>query len=157
MASAIAFIHNFTTVAFSVGQEDSDMYEDDLASSLYSNTTSLDYSQMDYPKELKYKPVWEMVVKTLFYIVAIVLALVGNIIVIIVVAKNARMHTATNFYIVNLAVADCLVVLTCSWTHLVDDLTPFWVLGSFFCTFNTFSQGKWICVTMKFLVFLLHV
>ncbi|CAL1528678.1 unnamed protein product, partial [Lymnaea stagnalis] len=51
-------------------------------------------------------------------------------------------QTTTNYYIVNLAVADCLIALTCSWPHLVNDLTPFWVLGSFFCTFNTFCQGE---------------
>ncbi|KAK3704025.1 hypothetical protein RRG08_055486 [Elysia crispata] len=137
---AAGLLLNYTTL-FGVGDEPDSLPDEDYAgvSSLLP-TDTVDYSQMDYPRELKYKPAWEMVVKTFFYILSIILALVGNIIVIVVVAKNARMHTATNFYIVNLAVADCLVVLTCSWTHLVDDLTPFWVLGSFFCTFNTFSQ-----------------
>ena len=28
------------------------------------------------------------------------------------------------------------------WVHLVDDLTEGWVLGAFFCVFNTFAQGQ---------------
>ncbi|BFZ17768.1 hypothetical protein BsWGS_20807 [Bradybaena similaris] len=99
-----------------------------------------DVSHMDYPGVTQHKPLWEMIVKTLFYFPVIVFGIIGNVIIIAVVAKNKRMQTTTNYYIVNLAVADCLITLACSWTHLVDDLSPFWILGSFFCTFNTFSQ-----------------
>lgn len=62
--------------------------------------------------------------------------------------NHLTFQTTTNYYIVNLAVADCLIALTCSWTHLVDDMTPFWILGSFFCPFNSFSQGE--CKTPYF-------
>ncbi|XP_055876810.1 QRFP-like peptide receptor isoform X2 [Biomphalaria glabrata] len=104
------------------------------------NTTSLNLSKLPYPHTIEYKPMLEMIFKTLLYVPIIVLTIIGNTIVIAVVAKNKRMQTTTNYYIVNLAVADCLIALTCSWTHLVDDLTPFWVLGGFFCTFNAFCQ-----------------
>ncbi|KAK7003352.1 cholecystokinin receptor type A [Biomphalaria glabrata] len=106
------------------------------------NTTSLNLSKLPYPHTIEFKPMLEMIFKTLLYVPIIVLTIIGNTIVIAVVAKNKRMQTTTNYYIVNLAVADCLIALTCSWTHLVDDLTPFWVLGGFFCTFNAFCQGK---------------
>ncbi|XP_059167828.1 QRFP-like peptide receptor [Physella acuta] len=99
-----------------------------------------DLSQQPYPYPLEFKPVWEVAVKTLLYVPVIVFAIIGNVVVILVVVKNKRMQTTTNYYIVNLAVADCLVALACSWPHLVDDLTPFWILGAFFCTLNTFSQ-----------------
>ncbi|CAG5135912.1 unnamed protein product, partial [Candidula unifasciata] len=113
-----------------------------------------DLSQVDYPRLIKYKPLWEIVVKTVFYVPVIILGIIGNVIIIAVVAKNKRMQTTTNYYIVNLAVADCLVALTCSWTHLVDDLTPFWILGSFFCTFNTFSQVLFLVASIFTLTFI---
>ncbi|KAK7475830.1 hypothetical protein BaRGS_00032880 [Batillaria attramentaria] len=110
---------------------------EEKAESLSTNMTHL-----DYPVIIESKPLWEIVVKTVFYVPIISLAIIGNVLVILVVARNKRMRTTTNYYIVNLAVADCLVALTCSWVHLLDDLTPGWVLGAFFCKFNTFTQGQ---------------
>ncbi|ELU17570.1 hypothetical protein CAPTEDRAFT_62906, partial [Capitella teleta] len=85
-------------------------------------------------------PVWEAGVKIASYMVIIVMALIGNLLVLVTVARTRRLHTTTNFYIVNLAVSDLLVTLMCTWVHLVDDLTEGWVLGAFFCKFNTFAQ-----------------
>ena len=104
-----------------------------------------DVSNLSYPGAVVVKPIWEIVIKTVFYVPVIALAIVGNVLVMIVVARDKRMRTTTNYYIVNLAVADCLVTLSCSWVHLLDDLTPRWVLGAFFCKFNTFAQGQlWV-------------
>ncbi len=111
-------------------------------SSAYEDYGDLDYTQHDYPGEgFKDVPAWEIALKTVTYIPVIVHAIVGNILIILVVARNKRMQTTTNYYIVNLAVADLLVAVSCSWVHLVDDLTNGWVLGAFFCRFNTFAQG----------------
>ncbi|BFZ02706.1 hypothetical protein BsWGS_05745 [Bradybaena similaris] len=118
------------------------------------NISDQDLSLIDYPKEIKYKPLWEIVVKTLFYVPVIILAVIGNVIIIAVVAKNKWMQTTTNYYIVNLAVADCLIAITCSWTHLVDDMTPFWILGSFFCPFNSFSQVLFLVASIFTLTFI---
>lgn len=75
------------------------------------------------------------------YGLIILLALIGNIVVILVVARNKRMHTPTNYFIVNLAVSDILVTSMCTWVHLVHDVTEGWVLGAFFCKINSFAQG----------------
>ncbi|XP_012938949.1 substance-P receptor [Aplysia californica] len=129
-------------------------YTHDHVGNFVTADMPVDFSKMEYPLPIKYKPVWEIVVKTLFYVPVIVFAIIGNIITIVVVAKNKRMQTTTNYYIVNLAVADCLVTLSCSWAHLVDDLTPFWILGSFFCTFNTFSQVLTLLASIFTLTFI---
>ena len=100
-------------------------------------------TQFPYPGSLPSpKPIWEILVKTLCYAVTIVLAIVGNLLIIIIVWRNRRMHTTTNFYLVNLGVADLMVAGSCSWVHLTHDLTEGWVLGAFFCKFNSFAQGK---------------
>ena len=95
-----------------------------------------------YPVPIIPKPTWEVGVKAAFYVPLILVALLGNVAVIVTVWRNKRMWTTTNFYIVNLAVSDLLITLSCTWVHLVDHLTEGWVLGAFFCKFNSFAQGK---------------
>ena len=96
-----------------------------------------------YPGELRDVPSWEVVIKIVFYTFIIAVAVLGNLAVVIIVARNKRMWTTTNFYVVNLAVSDLSVTLTSTWVHLVDDLTEGWVLGAFFCKFDSFAQGEY--------------
>ncbi|XP_013406185.1 QRFP-like peptide receptor [Lingula anatina] len=98
-----------------------------------------DYSIYYYSGVKKTVPVWEVTVKIIAYLCIIILSLVGNLLVIAVVLKNSRLRTTTNYYIVNLAVSDLMVTSTSTWVHLVENLTEGWVLGAFFCKFNTFA------------------
>ncbi|XP_041364201.1 QRFP-like peptide receptor [Gigantopelta aegis] len=113
-----------------------------------------DFSHILYPGSYKHVALWEVVIKVITYIPIIVLALVGNFFVILVVAKNKRMRTTTNYYIVNLAIADLLVVVSCSWVHLLTDLTEGWILGAFFCRFNTFAQVLSLVASILTLTFI---
>ncbi len=45
-------------------------------------------------------------------------------------------------------VAGLMVTVSCSWVHLVHDLTEGWVLGAFFCRLNSFAQGEY-CVLIE--------
>lgn len=111
--------------------------------SLETTTIDLDdISQMLYPKSFKQIPLWEAAIKIFVYTIMIIVSLIGNILIILVVAKNKRMRTTTNYYIVNLAVSDLLVTLSCTWVNLVNELSEGWILGSFFCKVNSFTQGK---------------
>ncbi|XP_063445832.1 tachykinin-like peptides receptor 99D [Mytilus trossulus] len=99
-----------------------------------------DYSDYPYMGELKQVPEWEVILKSLLFAVIIYFSLVGNFLIIVVVLRNRSMRTTTNYYIVNLAVADLLVTVCCMWVSLVDDVSEGWVLGAFFCKINTFTQ-----------------
>lgn len=115
-----------------------------------TSTMSFEKTTMDisdsrlhpYPKELKKVPLWEASLKIFVYSLMILVSVIGNILIILVVAKNKRMRTTTNYYIVNLAASDLLVTLSCTWVNLVSDLSEGWILGSFFCKVNSFAQGK---------------
>uniref|UniRef100_A0A182SXJ7 G-protein coupled receptors family 1 profile domain-containing protein n=1 Tax=Anopheles maculatus TaxID=74869 RepID=A0A182SXJ7_9DIPT len=48
---------------------------------------------------------------TIFYCFIFVAGIVGNLSICIVIAKNKSMHTATNYYLFNLAVSDFLLLL----------------------------------------------
>ena len=102
-----------------------------------------DTRNIPYPVPVNTPPLWEIILKVFFYGIIIILSLVGNGLVVITVMTIKKMHTATNFFIMNLAISDLLVTVSCTWVHLVDNLMGRWILGAFFCKFNSFSQGKW--------------
>lgn len=107
------------------------------------NFSDFDTRHHDYPISLLTPvPTGEAAAKITVYTFLILTALIGNTLIILVVLKNKRMQTTTNYFLVNLAVSDLVVSLSCSWVHLVDDLTEGWILGNFFCPFNTFAQGE---------------
>ncbi|XP_070544242.1 substance-P receptor-like [Ptychodera flava] len=86
-------------------------------------------------------PTWSMVVKIVFFFITIIVTIVGNVIVITIVFKNRSMRNVTNYYIVNLAVADLLIAAFSEWVTLVDHLTKDWIFGSFMCKFCFTLQG----------------
>nr|AKQ63065.1 orphan G-protein coupled receptor 59 [Platynereis dumerilii] len=100
---------------------------------------AMNMSGIPYPPIIP-KPTWEILLKSLFSALIIIAAILGNTLVIYIVWRNKRMRTTTNYFLVNLAVSDLMVTLSCTWVHLVDDLTEGWVLGAFFCKFNSFAQ-----------------
>jgi hypothetical protein len=56
------------------------------------------------------------------YILVFAVGLVGNYFVIAVVYRSPRMRTVTNFFIVNLAVADILVIIFCLPATLLSNI-----------------------------------
>lgn len=57
-------------------------------------------------------PLGVLVTITVLYSLIFIMGLVGNIITCIVISRNKSMHTATNFYLFNLAVTDMLMLLS---------------------------------------------
>ena len=102
-------------------------------------------------------PAWEVAVKISVNVLIMMVAILGNLAVVIVVARNKRMQTTTNYYLVNLAISDLMVTLSCTWVHMVDDQTEGWVLGAFFCKINSFMQGRWEVRTLILFYFYLEM
>lgn len=105
---------------------------------------NVDLSNTKFPGELKHIEAWEMAVKITVVVIVDLVAIVGNILVIFIVGHSKKMRTVTNFYIMNLSIADLLVACFPIWIHLVDDVTEGWVVGAYFCKFNPFIQSKYI-------------
>ena len=101
-----------------------------------------DLSQIPYPLPMKSVPLTEALLKVIFCAVIMAVAIFGNSAVILTVWKKKRLRSTTNYYIVNLAVSDLLVTISCTWVQVVHNLTEGWQLGAFFCKFNSFAQGK---------------
>ncbi|XP_059146150.1 neuropeptide Y receptor type 2-like [Physella acuta] len=68
------------------------------------------------------------------------LAVIGNGLVILVIVKNRRMHTVTNIFIANLAVADVIIGLFSIPFQFQAALLQRWVLANFMCSLAPFGQ-----------------
>lgn len=72
--------------------------------------------------------------------VVFVVGLVGNALVCLAVYRNHTMRTVTNYFIVNLAVADLLVIIVCLPPTVVWDVTETWFLGHMPCKIVPYLQ-----------------
>ncbi|XP_063447293.1 neuropeptide SIFamide receptor-like [Mytilus trossulus] len=96
-------------------------------------------------------PVYRTVIYSLTFAYSLVFlcALFGNLMVVLVVYRNASMHNATNYFIVNLAIADILVALFCVPLTLLDNLYPGWPFGPVLCKVTPYLQGVSVCASVN--------
>lgn len=85
----------------------------------------------DYPPYLKVTSITLCVLILLF-------GVVGNIMVPVVILRTKDMRNSTNIFLMNLSLADLLVLLVCTPTMLVELNTKpeTWVLGEFLCKYS---------------------
>ncbi|XP_022079422.1 tachykinin-like peptides receptor 99D [Acanthaster planci] len=105
--------------------------------------TASDFMEYDdyYPVNITFRHnmdqrdriIWSVVVSAVM-----ITAAGGNLIVIWIVATNPRMRTVTNYFLLNLAVADALIA-TLSMPFLFSYIvTQNWVMGPFMCRLARF-------------------
>lgn len=75
-----------------------------------------------------------------FCIVIMCLGVIGNVMVPIVILKTKDMRNSTNIFLVNLSIADLMVLLVCTPTVLVEvnSKPETWVLGKELCKYITY-------------------
>ncbi|KAL8562760.1 hypothetical protein ACOMHN_022635 [Nucella lapillus] len=79
-------------------------------------------------------PTYVMVWVTVANLVVMVTGVVGNTLVIVVVTCVRDMRTATNLCLMNLSLADLLVLLICQPSALIEFYAQEkWMLGEFMC------------------------
>ncbi|CAL8257371.1 unnamed protein product [Lota lota] len=82
------------------------------------------------------------------YIIVFFVSLIGNSLVCFAVWKNWHMRTVTNYFIVNLSIADVLVTLTCLPASLVVDITETWFFGNTLCKIVPYLQTISVSVSV---------
>lgn len=87
------------------------------------------------------KLVGVQVILILAYSTIIIFGVTGNSLVIYVVYKFRNLHTVTNYFIVNLAVADLLVNTLCLPFTLMYTLYGEWKFGQVMCYLLPYAQG----------------
>ncbi|CAH0551962.1 unnamed protein product [Brassicogethes aeneus] len=104
----------------------------------YSLLNDSFYNEEDYLEYIFPKPwMWPLI---FFHCVGFLIGIVGNCLVCVAVYRNHSMRTVTNYFIVNLAVADFLVILFCLPPSVVWDVTSTWWFGTAMCKIVLYLQ-----------------
>ncbi|XP_033324548.1 tachykinin-like peptides receptor 86C [Megalopta genalis] len=83
-------------------------------------------------------PWWQKLAWSLIFAVMLLVATGGNIIVMWIVLAHRRMRTVTNYFLVNLSVADLMMsLLNCAF-NFTFLLNANWPFGVVYCTINNF-------------------
>lgn len=110
---------------------------------------SLNATETAFVPELFYRHTMAMTaVYCVAYLLVFALGLVGNFFVIAVVFRSPRMRTVTNFFIVNLAVADILVIVFCLPATLMSN-----IFVRKYCSFPKLIDSSWSRLPVKRNVF----
>ena len=76
----------------------------------------------------------------LLFVIVFILGICGNFLVCYAVWKNIHLRTVTNTFLVNLSIADFMVILLCLPSTLVHDVLESWFLGEDMCKTITYLK-----------------
>ena len=69
--------------------------------------------------QLEGLPQATVILSTIFYSITLIVGLIGNSLVIIVVCYNKSLHHNTNYCLVNLSIADLVLIIVCMPSAIV--------------------------------------
>lgn len=98
-----------------------------ISSGLESNTTGITTFSM---------PGWQLTLWAVAYLVLVLVAVTGNAMVIWIILAHQRMRTVTNYFIVNLALADLCMATFNTVFNFVYASHNIWYFGRAFCYFQ---------------------
>ncbi|XP_017766319.1 PREDICTED: orexin receptor type 1-like [Eufriesea mexicana] len=77
----------------------------------------------------------------ILYVPVMALAVTANVLVIAVVLKYHYMRSVTNYFVVNLSVADLLVTTICMPVAVSQAVSVVWIHGEVMCKLSSYLQG----------------
>lgn len=83
------------------------------------------------------------------YSVIFLLAVIGNLLVILTLIQSRRMRTITNLFLLNLAVSDLFLGVFCMPFTLVGMLLREFIFGEVMCKLLPYLQGAFNCYEHK--------
>lgn len=122
----------------------------------YTNSTHVIYDFHNHKHNSTYLFYgYEVVVPLAILMVAfMILAVIGNIMVIMTIVRHRGMRTRTNMFIVNLAVADILVAVLDMPVSLITIIQGDWVFGEPLCQFNGFTMALFLICSIHTLMYI---
>lgn len=117
------------------------VYDNDIIHLLLTTNMGKDngsFNHIDSQRD-KVHPLAATLTLLLAYGVLCVIAIFGNVLVCYVILKNKRLHTATNFFIANLAVSDLLVTFINVPFNIARSLLYDWPFGEVPCHLVNYS------------------
>lgn len=89
----------------------------------------------------------------LLYSIIFLLAVIGNLLVILTLIESRRMRTITNVFLLNLAISDLLLGIFCMPFTLIGMLLRDFIFGEIMCKLLPYLQG--VCLPQKKLYFMI--
>lgn len=108
-----------------------------------SNSNAVDCSEKSSLEDI----LGVKILLALLYTTVLLLAIVGNFLVVYVVVVNRGMQTVTNLFIANLALSDMFVNITSVWLTPMYTYVGSWVFGEFLCHLFPLCQGSSIFIS----------
>ncbi|XP_012225818.1 RYamide receptor-like [Linepithema humile] len=115
-------------------------HNDDTSSSIRNNNnmTNLSAILWDYYDKIYGDTDYFLIV---LYVPVMAIAVIANILVIAVVFKYHYMRSVTNYFVVNLSVADLLVTMICMPVAISHAISMAWKYSEFMCKLASYLQG----------------
>ena len=72
---------------------------------------------------------------TVIFIIILIFGTIGNILVSVIIIRSKDLRNTTNYFLINLSIADLLVIIVCMPTVLIElhSKPEIWLLGEFMC------------------------
>lgn len=118
-----------------------------LNSSFHGNFTNVNETEEEVWDKF-ILPWWRQLIWSILFAVMIIVSTGGNLIIIYIVLTNKRMRTVTNYFLVNLSIADTMVStlnVTFNYTYMLNSDWPF---GYLYCKINPFVAVITICASV---------
>ncbi|KAG8233471.1 hypothetical protein J437_LFUL014017 [Ladona fulva] len=130
--------HTLATAVREVSRQQSEEMSGDVATSMLPEDPSSATFWED--RFRRRDPLYIVIPITIVYGLIFFTGLVGNVSTCIVIAKNKHMHTATNYYLFNLAISDLLLLLSGLPAEMYGTWSPTpYVFGEAFCVIQSFA------------------
>ncbi|GIX81856.1 substance-K receptor [Caerostris darwini] len=97
-------------------------------------------------------PAHEIALKVLALLPIMILGIFGNVAILIVMLRIKGMRTCTNIFICNMALADLMTILCCSWTIIVVDAYQNFILGKVYCKLDGFFHVTFLLASVFSLI-----
>ncbi|XP_062872062.1 neuromedin-K receptor [Trichomycterus rosablanca] len=85
-----------------------------------------------------WQPVWRVALWSVAYSLVTVVSVLGNLVVIWIILAHRRMRTVTNYFLLNLALADVSMAALNTPVNFVYAAHGDWYFGAFYCKFQNF-------------------
>lgn len=84
------------------------------------------------------QPPWRVALWSLAYSLVLVVAVVGNLVVVWIILSHRRMRTVTNYFLLNLAISDLAMAAFNTLVNFAYAAHGQWYFGEAYCRFHNF-------------------
>ena len=98
--------------------------------------------------ELLSRNLFSVVFESVLFLFINIVAIVGNVFVILAICRNTALRKITNWYILSLSISDLFVSVTCMPLSLVVIMKGKWLYGDVTCQFQGHVMQIWGCFSL---------